>query len=170
MSMLKPTRRVPMTISWLISTWKMETCPLVLRQADVMVEWESAARRGAFIEQEAALAMPEANGRSGAGCCWRPNSFRGPRPDLAATLNVPSRSPPRSAPSPSRCTSATPPWDVGRRTLTGKPRACSPSRCARTGAMGVDQIQVRFRSREPRPNSPTRWRRSRADVAPHLDD
>ena len=31
------------------------------------------------------------------------------------------RRPSRSAPSPSRCTSASPAWDVGRRTLTGKP-------------------------------------------------
>ncbi|MEV3990457.1 LLM class F420-dependent oxidoreductase [Streptomyces sp. NPDC049837] len=38
------------------------------------------------------------------------------------------------------------PWDVGRRTLSGKPDALAESLRA-YGAMGVDQIQVRFRSR-----------------------
>ncbi|WP_327732209.1 LLM class F420-dependent oxidoreductase [Streptomyces sp. NBC_00487] len=39
-----------------------------------------------------------------------------------------------------------PDWDVGRRTLTGRPDALAESLRA-YGAMGVDQIQVRFRSR-----------------------
>lgn len=40
----------------------------------------------------------------------------------------------------------TPAWDVGRRTLTGRPQALAESLRAYR-AMGVDQIQVRFRSR-----------------------
>jgi probable F420-dependent oxidoreductase len=40
----------------------------------------------------------------------------------------------------------TPAWDVGRRTLTGPPEALAESLRAYP-AMGVDQIQVRFRSR-----------------------
>ncbi|NEB05030.1 LLM class F420-dependent oxidoreductase [Streptomyces sp. SID13726] len=40
----------------------------------------------------------------------------------------------------------TPAWDVGRRTLTGTPAALAESLRAYR-AMGVDQIQVRFRSR-----------------------
>ena len=40
----------------------------------------------------------------------------------------------------------TPDWDVGRRTLTGPPEALAESLRA-YGAMGVDQIQVRFRCR-----------------------
>ncbi|WP_114257463.1 LLM class F420-dependent oxidoreductase [Streptomyces sp. Go-475] len=40
----------------------------------------------------------------------------------------------------------TPGWDVGRRTLTGRPRVLAESLRAYR-AMGVDQIQVRFRSR-----------------------
>ncbi|AZQ35467.1 TIGR03619 family F420-dependent LLM class oxidoreductase [Streptomyces cyaneochromogenes] len=40
----------------------------------------------------------------------------------------------------------TPAWDVGRRTLTGPPEALAESLRAYR-AMGVDQIQVRFRSR-----------------------
>ncbi|MER5938539.1 LLM class F420-dependent oxidoreductase [Streptomyces sp. NPDC001928] len=40
----------------------------------------------------------------------------------------------------------TPAWDVGRRTLTGRPAALAESLRAYR-AMGVDQIQVRFRSR-----------------------
>ncbi|MEE1761730.1 LLM class F420-dependent oxidoreductase [Streptomyces sp. SP18BB07] len=40
-----------------------------------------------------------------------------------------------------------PGWDVGRRTLTGSPAAIAESLRA-YGAMGVDQIQVRFRSRD----------------------
>lgn len=40
-----------------------------------------------------------------------------------------------------------PEWEVGRRTLTGNPAAIAESLRA-YGAMGVDQIQVRFRSRE----------------------
>ncbi|MDX3522872.1 LLM class F420-dependent oxidoreductase [Streptomyces scabiei] len=39
-----------------------------------------------------------------------------------------------------------PTWEVGRRTLTGSPAALADSLRA-YGAMGVDQIQVRFRSR-----------------------
>lgn len=39
-----------------------------------------------------------------------------------------------------------PDWEVGRRTLTGRPAALAESLRA-YGAMGVDQIQVRFRSR-----------------------
>ncbi|MDX2877401.1 LLM class F420-dependent oxidoreductase [Streptomyces ipomoeae] len=39
-----------------------------------------------------------------------------------------------------------PTWDVGRRTLTGSPEAVAESLRA-YAAMGVDQIQVRFRSR-----------------------
>ncbi|MFE0627056.1 TIGR03619 family F420-dependent LLM class oxidoreductase [Streptomyces sp. NPDC058864] len=39
-----------------------------------------------------------------------------------------------------------PEWPVGRRTLTGKPEALAES-LREYGAMGVDQIQVRFRSR-----------------------
>lgn len=39
-----------------------------------------------------------------------------------------------------------PDWDVGRRTLTGRPEVLAESLRA-YGAMGVDQIQVRFRSR-----------------------
>ncbi|MFG2128761.1 TIGR03619 family F420-dependent LLM class oxidoreductase [Streptomyces sp. NPDC048751] len=41
----------------------------------------------------------------------------------------------------------TPAWDVGRRTLTGPPEALAESLRAYR-AMGVDQIQVRFRSRD----------------------
>ncbi|MFE8014452.1 TIGR03619 family F420-dependent LLM class oxidoreductase [Streptomyces antibioticus] len=41
----------------------------------------------------------------------------------------------------------TPAWDVGRRTLTGPARALAESLRA-YAAMGVDQIQVRFRSRD----------------------
>lgn len=40
-----------------------------------------------------------------------------------------------------------PSWDVGRRTLTGSPEALAESLRAYP-AMGVDQIQVRFRSRD----------------------
>ncbi len=40
----------------------------------------------------------------------------------------------------------TPGWDVGRRTLTGRPRQLAESLRAYR-AMGVHQIQVRFRSR-----------------------
>jgi probable F420-dependent oxidoreductase len=40
-----------------------------------------------------------------------------------------------------------PGWDVGRRTLSGAPEALAESLRA-YGAMGVDQIQVRFRSRD----------------------
>ena len=39
-----------------------------------------------------------------------------------------------------------PAWNVGRRTLTGRPEALAES-LREYGAMGVDQIQVRFRSR-----------------------
>ncbi|MGW0731444.1 LLM class F420-dependent oxidoreductase [Streptomyces sp. NPDC002851] len=40
----------------------------------------------------------------------------------------------------------TPRWDVGRRTLSGKPEALAES-LAEYAAMGVGQVQVRFRSR-----------------------
>ncbi|RSS81180.1 LLM class F420-dependent oxidoreductase, partial [Streptomyces sp. WAC05292] len=39
-----------------------------------------------------------------------------------------------------------PAWEVGRRTLSGKPEVLAES-LREYGAMGVDQIQVRFRSR-----------------------
>jgi hypothetical protein len=40
-----------------------------------------------------------------------------------------------------------PGWEVGRRTLTGAPEVLAESLRA-YGAMGVDQIQVRFRCRD----------------------
>ncbi|MFD4142996.1 TIGR03619 family F420-dependent LLM class oxidoreductase [Streptomyces sp. NPDC058572] len=58
-------------------------------------------------------------------------------------------------------------WDVGRRTLTGKPDALAESLRA-YGAMGVDQIQVRFRSRS-RSELTDQMAAFAADVAPHLD-
>jgi probable F420-dependent oxidoreductase len=42
----------------------------------------------------------------------------------------------------------TPAWDVGRRTVTGGPQALAES-LREYRAMGVDQVQVRFRSRSP---------------------
>ncbi|MFJ2771955.1 LLM class F420-dependent oxidoreductase [Streptomyces sp. NPDC087300] len=61
-----------------------------------------------------------------------------------------------------------PSWHVGRRTLTGKPDALAES-LREYGAMGVDQIQVRFRSRG-RDELTDQMRQFAADVAPHLND
>ncbi|WP_223775218.1 TIGR03619 family F420-dependent LLM class oxidoreductase [Streptomyces sp. 135] len=61
-----------------------------------------------------------------------------------------------------------PGWPVGRRTLHGKPEALAESLRAYT-AMGVDQIQVRFRSRG-RDELTDQMRAFAADVAPHLTD
>ncbi|MFD7441816.1 LLM class F420-dependent oxidoreductase [Streptomyces sp. NPDC059909] len=58
-------------------------------------------------------------------------------------------------------------WDVGRRTLAGKPDALAESLRA-YGAMGVDQIQVRFRSRS-RSELIDQMTAFAADVAPHLN-
>ncbi|MFJ6634523.1 LLM class F420-dependent oxidoreductase [Streptomyces sp. NPDC091376] len=58
-------------------------------------------------------------------------------------------------------------WDVGRRALTGKPEALAES-LRQYGAMGVDQIQVRFRSRS-RSELTDQMAAFAADVAPHLD-
>ncbi len=41
----------------------------------------------------------------------------------------------------------TPSWDVGERTLTGSPASIA-DRLNEFGAMGVDHLQVRFRSRD----------------------
>ncbi|MFJ3586253.1 LLM class F420-dependent oxidoreductase [Streptomyces sp. NPDC090127] len=57
-------------------------------------------------------------------------------------------------------------WDVGRRTLTGKPEALAESLNA-YGAMGVHQIQVRFRSRS-RGELTDQMAAFAAEVAPHL--
>ncbi|MFD7610448.1 LLM class F420-dependent oxidoreductase [Streptomyces sp. NPDC059828] len=57
-------------------------------------------------------------------------------------------------------------WEVGRRTLTGKPEAIAESLGA-YGAMGVDQIQVRFRSRS-RTELTDQMTAFAAEVAPHL--
>ncbi|WP_399926367.1 LLM class F420-dependent oxidoreductase [Streptomyces kanamyceticus] len=57
---------------------------------------------------------------------------------------------------------------VGRRTLHGKPEALAESLRA-YAAMGVDQIQVRFRSRG-RDELTDQMRAFAADVAPHLND
>jgi probable F420-dependent oxidoreductase len=59
-----------------------------------------------------------------------------------------------------------PGWDVGRRTLTGGPEALAESLRAYR-AMGVDQIQVRFRSRS-RSELVDQITAFGADVAPHL--
>ncbi|CAM5669451.1 TIGR03619 family F420-dependent LLM class oxidoreductase OS=Streptomyces alboniger OX=132473 GN=CP975_15055 PE=4 SV=1 [Streptomyces alboniger] len=59
-------------------------------------------------------------------------------------------------------------WPVGRRTLSGKPDALAESLRAYR-AMGVDQIQVRFRSRG-RTELIDQMTAFAADVAPHLDD
>ncbi|WP_405779793.1 LLM class F420-dependent oxidoreductase [Streptomyces sp. NBC_00859] len=56
---------------------------------------------------------------------------------------------------------------VGRRTLTGKPEAIAESLRA-YAAMGVDQIQVRFRSRS-RSELTDQMAAFAADVAPHLN-
>ncbi|WP_328440116.1 TIGR03619 family F420-dependent LLM class oxidoreductase [Streptomyces sp. NBC_00444] len=60
----------------------------------------------------------------------------------------------------------TPAWDVGRRALTGPPDALAESLRAYR-AMGVDQIQVRFRSRG-RDELIDQIAAFGADVAPHL--
>ncbi|MFE4327950.1 LLM class F420-dependent oxidoreductase [Streptomyces sp. NPDC056831] len=60
-----------------------------------------------------------------------------------------------------------PEWSVGRRTLTGKPEAVAESLRA-YGAMGVHQIQVRFRSRS-RSELTDQMAAFAAEVAPHLD-
>lgn len=58
-------------------------------------------------------------------------------------------------------------WDVGRRTLSGKPEALAESLRV-YGAMGVQQIQVRFRSRS-RSELTDQMAAFAAEVAPHLD-
>ncbi|MFJ1695794.1 LLM class F420-dependent oxidoreductase [Streptomyces sp. NPDC087532] len=60
-----------------------------------------------------------------------------------------------------------PEWSVGRRTLSGKPEAVAESLRA-YGAMGVHQIQVRFRSRS-RGELTDQMAAFAAEVAPHLD-
>ncbi|MFG2721068.1 LLM class F420-dependent oxidoreductase [Streptomyces sp. NPDC048416] len=59
-------------------------------------------------------------------------------------------------------------WDTGRRTLTGKPEALAESLHAYR-AMGVDQIQVRFRSRDCAELT-DQMAAFGAEVAPHLND
>ncbi|WP_455360853.1 LLM class F420-dependent oxidoreductase [Streptomyces sp. SYSU K21746] len=59
-------------------------------------------------------------------------------------------------------------WDVGRRTLSGKPEALAESLRA-YAAMGVHQIQVRFRSRNVTELT-DQMAAFATDVAPHLDD
>ncbi len=61
-----------------------------------------------------------------------------------------------------------PGWDTGRRTLTGKPEALAESLRAYR-AMGVDQIQVRFRSRS-RTELIDQMGAFGAEIAPHLND
>lgn len=60
-----------------------------------------------------------------------------------------------------------PSWSVGRRTLSGKPDALAESLRA-YGAMGVQQIQVRFRSRS-RTELTDQMAAFAAEVAPHLN-
>ncbi|MFF3954703.1 LLM class F420-dependent oxidoreductase [Streptomyces sp. NPDC001890] len=60
-----------------------------------------------------------------------------------------------------------PDWSVGRRTLTGKPEALAES-LRGYRAMGVHQIQVRFRSRS-RSELTDQMAAFAAEVAPHLD-
>lgn len=60
-----------------------------------------------------------------------------------------------------------PSWRVGRRTLTGKPERLAESLRA-YAAMGVDQIQVRFRSRS-RAELTDQMAAFAAGVAPHLN-
>lgn len=60
-----------------------------------------------------------------------------------------------------------PAWPTGRGTLTGKPTALAESLRAYAG-MGVDQIQVRFRSRGVTELT-DQMAAFAADVAPHLD-
>ncbi|MFJ8634018.1 TIGR03619 family F420-dependent LLM class oxidoreductase [Streptomyces sp. NPDC093568] len=62
----------------------------------------------------------------------------------------------------------TPAWDVGRRTLAGAPDALAESLRAYR-AMGVDQLQVRFRSRD-RAELTDQVTAFGAEVAPLLDD
>ncbi|MFD9002077.1 TIGR03619 family F420-dependent LLM class oxidoreductase [Streptomyces sp. NPDC059582] len=59
-----------------------------------------------------------------------------------------------------------PAWDVGRRTLTGPPDALAESLRAYR-AMGVDQIQVRFRSRD-RGELTDQMAAFGTEVAPHI--
>ncbi|MEU8621261.1 TIGR03619 family F420-dependent LLM class oxidoreductase [Streptomyces sp. NPDC048623] len=59
-----------------------------------------------------------------------------------------------------------PAWDTGRRTLSGKPQALAESLRA-YGAMGVQQIQVRFRSRS-RTELTDQMAAFATEVAPHL--
>ncbi|WP_432178317.1 LLM class F420-dependent oxidoreductase [Streptomyces sp. NBC_00063] len=61
-----------------------------------------------------------------------------------------------------------PAWHVGRRTLSGAPQALAESLRA-YGAMGVDQIQIRFRSRSLGELT-DQMAAFAADVAPHLND
>ncbi|MEU9099641.1 LLM class F420-dependent oxidoreductase [Streptomyces sp. NPDC048361] len=61
-----------------------------------------------------------------------------------------------------------PGWEAGRRTLTGKPEALAESLRAYR-AMGVDQIQVRFRSRGC-DELIDQMAAFGAEVAPHLND
>ncbi|MBW5482899.1 TIGR03619 family F420-dependent LLM class oxidoreductase [Streptomyces bambusae] len=61
-----------------------------------------------------------------------------------------------------------PGWDTGRRTLTGKPEALAAS-LREYARLGVDQIQVRFRSRD-RAELVDQIAAFGADVAPHLND
>ncbi|MGX1671469.1 TIGR03619 family F420-dependent LLM class oxidoreductase [Streptomyces sp. NPDC055400] len=61
-----------------------------------------------------------------------------------------------------------PAWHVGRRTLSGAPQALAESLRA-YGAMGVHQIQVRFRSRSLAELT-DQMAAFGADVAPHLND
>ncbi|MFD9600993.1 TIGR03619 family F420-dependent LLM class oxidoreductase [Streptomyces sp. NPDC059970] len=60
-----------------------------------------------------------------------------------------------------------PEWSVGRRALTGKPEVLAES-LREYGAMGVHQIQVRFRSRS-RSELTDQMAAFAAEVAPHLD-
>ncbi|WRZ92306.1 LLM class F420-dependent oxidoreductase [Streptomyces sp. NBC_01007] len=60
-----------------------------------------------------------------------------------------------------------PGWEVGRRTLSGAPEALAES-LREYGAMGVHQIQVRFRSRS-RAELIDQITAFGADVAPHID-
>lgn len=61
-----------------------------------------------------------------------------------------------------------PGWSVGRRTVSGKPEAVAES-LREYAAMGVHQIQVRFRSRD-RAELTDQMAAFAADVAPHLDE
>ncbi|MEU8570592.1 LLM class F420-dependent oxidoreductase, partial [Streptomyces pathocidini] len=61
-----------------------------------------------------------------------------------------------------------PGWEVGRRTLTGKPDRLAES-LREYAAIGVHQIQVRFRSRDAG-ELLDQMAAFAADVAPHLND